>query len=644
MADDRRHRVLVVDDNPATRYSTGRVLRGANFDVNEAATGNEAIASARQTPDLVILDVNLPDIDGFEVCRRLRAMPDTARTPVIHLSATFVKDDDKVHGLQAGADGYLTHPVEPPVLIATVNAFLRAREAEEAMRTSEAKFKAVFENAVNGIALLTDGLIYFEANPAMAATLGLDRSDILGKHVSAFLPSGSEEILHEVDSSLRSSGVWRGTIPVLHADGRSVELEWSVSIHSEPATRLAVTTDISERRAIEAERERLLASERLARAEAERANRLKDDFLAAISHELRTPLNAILGWAHVMELQKPPATMTPGLEAINRNVRVLAQMIADLLDVSRITTGKLRLDLQAFDPVPTLEALIAGFAPAAAAKSIEITSRVDRDAGQLVWDLARFQQVVSNLLDNAIKFSSPSGRIALDTSATSQDMTLSIRDEGRGIAPEFVPHVFDRFRQEDAGTTRRYGGLGLGLAIVKQLVEAHSGTISVHSAGEGAGTTFTVHMPRLPLPAIDAGTGNPLEHHSLSGVRVLVLDDDDDARELAGRILGEFGATVQPCSSVRDAKLLLENFQPDLIFSDISMPGEDGYEFIRFLRGPESPAPDVPAIALTAFGSESDRAQLLGIGYQLHLAKPFEPLKLVESAVDQMRKSSAARH
>ena len=642
MAEARRHRVLVVDDNPATRYSTGRVLRAANFEVAEAATGNEALARARQTPDLVILDVNLPDIDGFEVCRRLRALPDIARTPVIHLSATFVKDDDKVHGLQAGADGYLTHPVEPPVLIATVNAFLRARQAEEAMRASEARFKAVFDNAVNGIALLTDGLIYLEANPAMAATLGLERSEILGKHVSAFLPSGSEEVLLEVDSSLRSSGVWRGTFPVLHADGRSVELEWSVSIHSEPATRLAVTTDISERRAIEAERERLLASERLARAEAERANRLKDDFLAAISHELRTPLNAILGWAHVMELQNPPAAMTPGLEAINRNVRVLAQMIADLLDVSRITTGKLRLELQSFDPRAALDALIGGLAPAAAAKSIEVTSRVDPNAWQLVWDLSRFQQVVSNLLDNAIKFSSPNGRIHIAITANDRAMTLSISDEGRGIAPEFLPHVFDRFRQEDAGTTRRYGGLGLGLAIVKQLVEAHSGSISVYSAGEGAGATFTVHMPRLPLPRIDAGTGSPIEHHSLAGMRVLVLDDDDDARQLAARILGEFGATVQPSSSVREAKLLLETFKPNLIVSDISMPGEDGYEFIRFLRGPDSPAADVPAVALTAFGSDTDRAQLLGIGYQLHLTKPFEPLKLVESAVELMRKTSAA--
>ncbi|HUR15715.1 MAG TPA: response regulator, partial [Candidatus Limnocylindrales bacterium] len=226
-------KILVVDDNPPTRYSTGRVLRAARFEVIEAATGGEALQATSQNPDLVILDVNLPDISGFEVCRRLRANPATARTPVVHLSATFVDADAKVQGLDAGADGYLTHPVEPPVLIATVNAFLRARHAEEGMRSSEAKFKAVFENAASGIALLTDGMVFLEVNPAIASSLGRDRADIEGRHLALFLPSGHAQLLSRIDEGLAATGLWRGAFPILDANGREVELEWSVSIHSD---------------------------------------------------------------------------------------------------------------------------------------------------------------------------------------------------------------------------------------------------------------------------------------------------------------------------------------------------------------------------------------------------------------------------
>lgn len=632
MADHHGARILVVDDNPVTRYSTSRVLRAAEFDVVEAASGLEAIARTRPIPDLVILDVNLPDIDGFEVCRRLRAEASTARTPVIHLSATFVKDEYKVHGLEIGADGYLTHPVEPPVLIATVNAFLRTRRAEEALRASEAKFKAVFENAPNGIALLTERMEYLEVNPAAASTLGHQRGDIVGKHVSTFLPRQSERILADIDRALRVNGVWRGTFPVVRADGSALELEWSISIHSEPATRLAITTDISERKAIEADRERLLASERVARGEAERANRLKDDFLAAISHELRTPLNAILGWTRLVRLHNSTPELAKGMDAIERNVRVQTQMIADLLDVSRITAGKLRLELQEFEPQLAIDASLAAFATPAQSKGVILQSSVAPGTGTLVWDLARFQQVISNLIDNAIKFSVSGGRVTLEMSGNEREAVLTIRDEGQGVAPEFLPYIFDRFRQEDSGSTRRHGGLGLGLAIVKQLVQAHSGSITVDSQGEGRGTTFTVRMPRLPVPAVDT-TGPLLGHRSLEGVRVFVLDDDADARQLAERILREYGATLLTAGSVREARAALAEFKPHLVVSDISMPDEDGYAFIRYLRGPDSPGVDIPAIALTAFVSDDDRDRLINIGYQQHLAKPIDPLKLVEAAV-----------
>ena len=632
MDDKRPATILVVDDNPPTRYSTTRVLRAAAFAVVEAGTGHEALARAKSDPDLIILDVHLPDMDGFEVCRRLRESPRTARTPVIHLSATFVNDDHKVRGLDAGADGYLTHPVEPPVLIATVNAFLRARQAEEAMRRSEAKFRAVFQNALNGIALLSDGLIYLDVNPAVCGTLGRDRHDIIGRHISAFLPRDSEAIVADVDRSLRESGLWRGVFPMLDASGNEVYLEWSIVLHSEPATLLAVTTDISGRRAIEAERERLLTSERAARGEAERANRLKDEFLAAISHELRTPLNAILGWTRLLgQRSQGHPELASGLEAIERNVRVQTQLISELLDVSRITAGKLLLELQWFDPETAIEASLGAFAAAAQAKNITISVDTAPEVGRLLWDQARFQQVVNNLIDNAIKFSEPGGTITLRTVGTEDAVELRISDTGRGIGPPFLPHVFDRFRQEDASTRRRHGGLGLGLAIVKQLVEAHHGSISVFSAGENQGTTFVVTLPRLRQSAVAERMGLPTPR-SLEGVRILVVEDDQDARHLVSRLLQEFRADVREASSVAMAKKTLQSFMPDLIISDISMPGEDGYDLIRYLRAPGSPFADVPAIALTAFARDEDRNQVLDSGYQHHMAKPVETLKLVELA------------
>ena len=387
--------------------------------------------------DLVVLDVNLPDIDGFEVCRRLRASPPTARTPVIHLSATFVNDVDKVQGLDAGADGYITHPVEPPVLIATVNAFLRARRAEDALRESEAKFKAVFEQALNGIALLSHDMIFLEVNPAMCATFGRDRANVVGKHISAFNAGGSEHRVEEITAALAATGAWRGTLPVLHADGRHVELDWSVSIHSGPGIRLAITTDVTDRREIEAERERLLASETAARAEAERANQVKDDFLAALSHELRTPLNAIVGWSQLLKQRVAggDADVVSGVNAIERNARVQAQLIADLLDVSRVASGKLQIERQWFDPAEEIAAAIENVQPAARARDIAVDVTLEGHREPLLWDPARFQQVVWNLLDNAVKFSPEGGRVAVRLLQTESDLELTVADQGPGISP-----------------------------------------------------------------------------------------------------------------------------------------------------------------------------------------------------------------
>ncbi len=646
MADSLPHSILVVDDNGPKRYSTTRVLRSAGFVVLEATTGREALERSSENPDLIVLDVNLPDMDGFEVCRRLRAEPRTARTPIVHLSATFVDDVDKVQGLESGADGYITQPVEPPVLIATVRAFLRARTAEEALRQSEAKFKAVFEQALNGIALVSEDLRYIDVNPAVCLTLGRACEDLLGQPIASFVAESAVPQMTEIRDALDAAGNWRGVMPVIRSDGGEVQLEWSISVHSLPHTRLAITTDISRQKAVEADRERLLTSERAARADAERANRLKDDFLAALSHEIRTPLNAIVGWSHVLRgtLVGAGAPVTGGIEAIERNARVLTQLIADLLDVSRIAAGKLAMDLEWFDPNSAAEAAVAALMPPAQARGVQLELSLDPGVGDVFWDQARFQQVIWNLVDNAVKFSRPGGTVQVSVSGSDHETVLMVRDEGQGIASEFLPHVFERFRQEDPSTTRRHRGLGLGLAIVKQLVEAHDGTVAVDSEGAGHGATFTVRLPRLTAPLGSRPDADRNHKRRLSGVRVLVVEDDYDARILISRILREAAAEVHDLSDVSSALNELDSFHPDLIVSDIGMPREDGYDFIRAIRERGYGPAALPAIALTAFARAEDKDRALQAGYQVHLTKPVNTERLIEVAARLVNEARGDRN
>lgn len=630
--------VLVVDDNPATRYSTGRVLRSVGHHVIGAASGTEAIAlTSRERPDVIVLDINLPDLDGFQVCRELRARADTRDIPIIYLSATFVDDHDKVQGVDAGADGYLTHPVEPPVLVSTVNALLRARRAEHAVFESEARFKAVFDNAPTGIALLSDDMVVIDLNPAMCQMLGRLRADIVGRHVSAFSLKDQQLDTPEMTRSLETTGQWHGNAPVLDAAGRHVELEWRMSRHSVPGIRLAIVTDITARLAIEADRERLLASERGARAEAEAANRLKDDFLAALSHELRTPLNAIVGFSRVLQGLRDVAANPEALQAVNaieRNAWVQAQLVSDLLDVSRITSGKLELDRQPLGPGEAVLAALTSLQSAARTKKVTIHTDLDPDVDRILWDPSRFQQVVWNLVDNAVKFSAVGGRVHVALRQTPTHLQLTVRDEGRGISPEFLPHVFDRFRQEDSTSRRGHSGLGLGLAIVQQLVTAHDGIIEARSEGEGLGATFTVSLPRdnsvqAEMRTADIAPGQV----SLRGLNVLVVDDNDDSRILLRRLLTDAFAHVLDVSSAAEALAALGHFNPHLLISDLAMPGADGYDLIRHVRAAGCDAKRLPAIALSAYAREDDRRRSLQAGFQAHMSKPPDTTRLLRQIV-----------
>ena len=641
-ASQQTETILVVDDNLATRYATVRVLKQAGFRVLEAVTGAEALKMANNHCDLIVLDINLPDLDGHEVCRQIRVRPNIARIPVIHLSASFVLDIDKIRGLQSGADGYLTHPVEPLVLVATVNAFLRARRVEVDLASSEAKFRAIFDQALIGICLLSNDMIYLDVNPAMCRLLGRPSDEIIGKHSSAFVRAGQERLIEQISQELEQNGSWFGSLPVLHSKGNIVELEWKISIHSAPNVRLAMVTDVTEKRHIEVQREQFLESERAARTAAERADRLKDEFLATLSHELRTPLNAIVGWTQLLKLQPPSAQdLAEGLDTIERNAKIQVELINDLLDVSRIISGKLRLNVQLLDPVVVVREAIASMMPAARAKGIRVEQHVDDPCDPISGDAARLQQVIWNLVSNAVKFTPRNGCVRVILQQTAASILIDVVDSGQGIKPEFLPHLFERFRQEDASSTRVHAGLGLGLAIVKHLVELHGGTVKASSQGEGQGARFTVELPRgvlsrdqhpAPIPTeIPTPVVAPVspQDAQIKGVRVLLVDDDQDARHVAGRVLREFGAEVQEAGSAEEALNHLATFEPNILVSDIGMPQLDGYDLIREVRRRGYSSEQLPAIAVTAFVRTEDRHRVLSEGYQVHLGKPIAPSELV---------------
>jgi signal transduction histidine kinase/CheY-like chemotaxis protein len=389
------------------------------------------------------------------------------------------------------------------------------------------------------------------------------------------------------------------------------------------------------------ERKQLLDSERAARTQAERMSEMKDEFLATLSHELRTPLSAILGWAQVLRRrQMGPEETHKALDIIERNTRMQTQLIEDLLDMSRITSGKVRLDIQPVEPSAIVEAALETVRPAAQAKGIRLQKMLDPVAGPVSGDPNRLQQVVWNLLSNAIKFTPKEGKVQVLLQRVNSHVEIAIADTGIGIDPQFVAHVFERFRQADASTTRQHGGLGLGLAIAKHLVELHGGTISAHSAGTGQGTTFTV---QLPLAVVHPSRYDSLREHprapkvsvdyrlaDLAGLLVLVVDDEPDARSLLKRVLEDCNAQVLVAANASEALALVVANRPHLLVSDIGMPVVDGYELLRRIRElGEARGGRLPAIALTAFARSEDRTRALRAGFLVHVSKPVEPSELV---------------
>ncbi|HEU0173051.1 MAG TPA: response regulator [Blastocatellia bacterium] len=649
--------VLNVDDFAAGLYAKSRALRLAGFDVYEATTGEDALRLAHELkPQIVLLDVRLPDVNGIEVCRRIKTDPSTAAILVIQTSATFTESHDRVRGLEGGADAYLTEPIEAVELIANIRAILRLRKAEEQVREREAWLKTVM-SSIGDAVITTDleGRVTL-INPVAQEMVGWTEAEAGGRPLAEVFRiineqtrQPSENPITGVLQEVPSAGLANYTLLVAR-DGRETPVDGSAApIKDERGIFIGVVLifrDITGRKRMEKAREQSLRYEQEARREAEiarrraeEASRSKDEFLAMVSHELRTPLNHIIGWITMLRggnLQSDKAKKA--FDTIERNVRTQARLIDDLLDVSRIIAGKLLIEPRQIEIAKVVEAAAESIGPAAAGKGVNFIKTVVPEAGVVSGDPDRLQQAIGNLLSNAFKFTPKGGHVELRLTRVNSQIKIAVSDDGQGISPDFLPHVFDRFRQQDATTGRQHGGLGLGLAIVRHLVELHGGSVSAESAGEGRGATFTITLPAASAHATPSGEArrSPIIGESqagmpsLNGLRVLLVDDLADARELITLALATQGAEVRAAASAAEGLSMLGEWRPDVILSDIAMPGEDGYTFIRKVRKlSEESGGMIPAATMTAYVESKERLRSFEAGYQAHITKPVEWAELI---------------
>lgn len=534
-----------------------------------------------------------------------------------------------------GADGCATE---------TAN-FNAPAQALEGLRTSEIRYRRLFESARDGILILDAVTLKItDVNPFMTDLLGYTYEEFLGKELWEIGLFSDKEASKRAFQELQVKGYLRyEDLPLQSTKGERREVEFVSNVYQEdgrPVIQCNIR-DITDRKREEAERGLLLEREQAAHAEADNANGIKDEFLALLSHELRTPLTSILGWSDMLtEGTLDEVAETRALEIIGRNARTQRQLIDDLLDTSRIITGKMRLEVRPVELAPLIKIVLDAVRPAANARNIRLQVFLGALTSPISGDPQRLQQIIWNLLTNAIKFTPKGGSVDVRLERIESHLELVISDTGQGIEAEFLPHVFDRFLQSDSSSTRRHGGLGLGLSIVRQLVELHGGTVTALSQGAGQGATFKVTLPLMsvhhipgkvevkPTPMVpQSGADAQL---SLAGLRVLVVDDEPDARELIATVLTGRGAKVHAVESGLKALAELEGPRFHLIVSDIGMPDMDGYTLIKKIRQlPAERGGTLPALALTAYAGTQDRNRALTSGYQTHVSKPVEPAELL---------------
>ncbi|HWQ32105.1 MAG TPA: ATP-binding protein [Blastocatellia bacterium] len=680
-----RARILLADDNADMRDYVRRLL-SRQYQVEAVADGAEALRAARrQPPDLVLTDVMMPGQDGFELLRELRADERTREVPVILLSAR-AGEESRIEGLESGADDYLIKPFSARELLARVSTHLElarvrreaaARQREQTRRlqqvadaalainmayTLEDALRAITERAreVIGAHIAATSLTTDQSLAQSTITIALsdkyaewrDREalpDLTGIRSAV---CETNQPLRMTQAELAAHPAWRSAeagsylplrgwlaAPLVGNDGRNIGIVQLSDKETGEFTEAdeAILVQLAQLASVAIENARLYH-------EVREASRLKDEFLTVVSHELRTPLNSILGWTRILRSRTPDeAACRRALEIIENSACAQQQLIEDLLDTARIISGKLRLRMQQVALPVIIRVALETVRPAAVARAIELHAGFEPDVPPVTGDPTRLQQVIWNLLSNGIKFTPSGGRVEVRLERCNSDVRIIVSDTGQGIAPEFLPFVFDRFRQADGSSTRRQGGLGLGLALVKHLTELHGGTVSAESAGAGQGATFIVRLPVRAAPqALSAAaiaqaqareSGSFRRVPSLRGLRALLLDHDQSSRQLITMILTRCGARVVTAASATEALALLfraaAEEQPQVLIADISRPDAEGYELIRQVRAQEQSENRIPAIALTADARAEGRLRALATGFQMHVPKPVEPEELI---------------
>jgi len=532
------------------------------------------------------------------------------------------------------------------------------KRAEAALRESEERLRETADHLRRGneerayLAAIVDSSddaiiskdlngVVRSVNAAAERLFGYTARELVGQPIRILIPPDRQEEEDEILGRIRSGDKVDHFETVRRTrDGRLVDVSLTVSPVRDGSGRVIgaskIARDVTEQKRSAAERDRLLEAERSARAEAERASRVKDDFVAMVSHELRTPLNAILGWTQLMARSSgDEALVRRGLEVVARNTRLQAQLISDLLDISRIVAGKLTLEMESVDLASIVHAAIEILETEATEKGVAVEQSMADTPAMVVGDPARLQQVIWNLISNALKFTPRGGNVRVAMRLVGARAEITVADDGAGIRPDFLPHVFDRFHQADRSMSRRFGGLGLGLSIVKHLVDVHGGTVEAESPGEGHGSTFTISLPasagvvthdrRGRLLAGGETVGTSLLHT----IRILVVEDERDTLDFLTQLLEGQGAIVLSASTAREGLLIVRAESPDVLISDIGLPEMDGYDFIQHVRRETVPSHGIPAIALTAYARTEDRMRALRAGFQAHMAKPVEPAELI---------------
>jgi signal transduction histidine kinase/DNA-binding response OmpR family regulator len=689
---DAKAAILIVDDHPESLLALQAALEDLNQPIVRAYSGREALRHVlNQDFAVILLDVNMPGMDGFETASMIRQRASSRHTPIIFVTA-FGDEMHAMRGYSLGAVDYILAPVIPEVLRTKVAVFVELfaktrqmeRQAESLRRrTAQLQKLAAASLAINS-ALSMTRMLQTVADTArdivgvqQAVTIYLTDETSAGAQGgkgprATAIGSFSDKYSNWRGRDLKLNGVASTMVARLRSTVRLTDAElvenpdWEIlhtadhppvhgGILAAPFTgrdganlgmiylseRLDGESFTHEDQAVVVQLVQMasIAIENTAYAQERDANRIKDEFLATLSHELRTPLTAIIGWAKLLRMGKLDGEVAHGLSIIDNNARAQAKLIEDLLDVSRISSGKMKLNLKRSPMGPIVQAAVDAARPDAETKKISLSVEGTDDEMPVFVDPDRIQQVIGNLLGNAVKFTAAGGavtvRIRCENLPAPGRVTLAVSDTGQGIDVRFLPFVFDRFRQADSSSTRGHGGLGIGLAVVRHIVECHGGTVRAESPGPGRGATFTVELTAaevaaLPSAAADGEAAIPRSLQTVSGLRILLVDDDPDARELIAAMLRRAGAEVTTAASAMEALGRLPIIRPDILVSDIAMPDQDGYGLIRQIRQlPIEDGRELPAIAVSAYARAEDCARALAAGFQSHLAKPVDPAELL---------------